>query len=154
MKYFKTGNASRPYHVGGQAIYFESVHRNGAGSLRGIFATDNEALAAQLVFHGPPIHQISEEEYLTEKKKATLSSPQSNFKPVGPQLRSQAPATATPAAEPPSAKKEAEPIPSAKEAVKGKSAEDLVLEDMDVPDIDGGADKPKGGKGSRRNQAK
>lgn len=132
MRYFKTGNASRPYHVGGQAIYFESVHRNGAGALRGIYATDSGQLASLLAKHGPPIHEIGEEEYQTEKKKATNSSPQSNFKPAGPQLRSAPPKTATPVAEPQSAK-------DAKEPAKNKVADDLIIEDLDVP----GLDKPK-----------
>lgn len=97
MRYFRTGNASRPYNVSGKMVYFESTGRSPGGGTFGIYGTSDESLASAIASYGPPIYEIQQDQYDELKKNSTTILQQSQLSiPVTQQNLAQQ--VATPAA--------------------------------------------------------
>lgn len=72
-KFFKTGNATRSYKKDGLVFNFEPlIFAN--GTWIGALEEKDEERAAVLADYGPPVKEITEEEFLELKKKPNLNS--------------------------------------------------------------------------------
>lgn len=114
MRYFYTGNASRPIKIAGQGIQFERLRLSG-GAWKGVYATENEEIADTLATMEK---EISQQEYEGLKKNKRGINPnflKSNEKPVEPEQARKPPAVES---------NLSEDLPTVDEAVNVKQVEE------------------------------
>ncbi len=88
MRYFLNTSAARPVVAGGETFEFELVGLRG-GSWLGILALDEPRAGILAAARAPNTDEISEELYLVQKKKLSVTQPNS---PAWPTPTSPAPA--------------------------------------------------------------